>query len=191
MLLYYFTLIDDESDKLLFEEIFNDYQKQMLAIAKGILKNREDAEDAVQNALLNIARHMKSVPKDSVQLLRAYLYTTTRNAAISLLRKKSREVETVPMEALPLASGCDPIDYLVDWDNYDNLLKVISQLPINQREIILLRYVQHMDVKEVAVALNRTPNYVRVQSFRAKVLLLQIYRKEGIDIAGTETVDTI
>ena len=191
MLLFYSALIDDDTDKRLFEDIFINYQKQMFAIAKGILHNREDAEDAVQNALLNIARHMKSIPKGNVQLLRAYLYTTTRNAATSILRKKSREVETVPMEELPLASDCDLIEHLINLDNYDKLLKIISQLPINQREIILMRYVQHMEVKEVATALNRTPNYIRVQTFRAKALLIQICRKEGINIASTDTADTI
>lgn len=183
MIMLYFALIDDESDKLLFEDIFNNYQKQMLVIAKGILHNHEDAEDAVQNALLNIACHMGSVPRDCTQLLRAYVYTTTRNAAISLLRKKSREVETVPMEELHLASDYDPIEHLISRDNYSQLLMIISQLPLIQREIILMRYVQHLEVMEVATALNRTANYIRVQTFRAKALLMHICRKEGIDIA--------
>lgn len=191
MLLIYTALIDDESDKILFEDIFYNHQKQMFVIAKGILHNREDAEDAVQNALLNIARHMDGVPKNNTKLRNAYIYTTARNAALSILRKKSREVETISMEELPLSSGSDPVESILHWDDYETLIKIISQLPLIQREIILMRYVQGKEVKEVAVALNRTPNYIRVQTFRAKGLLLQICRKEGIDIAGTETTDTV
>lgn len=191
MLLIYTALIDDETNKLLFEDIFYNHQKQMFAIAKGILHNREDAEDAVQNALLNIARHIDSIPKNSTKLRDAYIYTTARNAAFSILRKKSREVETVSMEELPLSSGGDPIESILHWDNYEKLLKIISQLPLIQREIILMRYVQGKEVKEVAAALSHTPNYIRVQTFRAKGLLLQICRKEGINIAGTETTDTV
>lgn len=191
MLLIYTALIDDESDKILFEDIFYNHQKQMFAIAKGILHNREDAEDAVQNALLNIVRHMGDVPRNNTKLRDAYVYATARNAALSILRKKSREIETVSMEELPLSSGGDPVESILHWDDYETLLKIISQLPLIQREIILMRYVQGKEVKEVAAALSHTPNYIRVQTFRAKGLLLQICRKEGIDIAGTETTDTV
>lgn len=112
------ALIDDETDKILFEYIFHNHQKQMYEIANGILHNREDAEDAVQNALLNIARHMANIPKGNTKLLHAYVYTTTRNAALLLLRKKSRDVETVPIEDLPLSSDEDPIDNIIHWDDY-------------------------------------------------------------------------
>lgn len=134
---------------------------------------------------------MDRVPKESSQLQRAYIYATARNAALSILRKKSREVETVSMEELPLPSGDDPVESVIHRANYEELLTVISQLPLIQREIILMRYVQGLEVREVATALCRTPNYIRVQTFRAKGLLLQICRKEGINIAGTETTDSI
>lgn len=185
MLLFYTALIENESDKLLFEDIFNNHKKQMLSIAKGILHNHEDAEDAVQDALFNIARHMNSIPKHNDQLLRAYIYSTVRNTALSHLRKKTRQVKTVSMDELPLSAGMDPIECIIHMDDYECLLRIISKLPLIQREIILLRYVQEKDVKEVADILSRTPNYIRVQTFRTKELLKEILQKEGIEVADT------
>ena len=182
MLLLFTSLIDDETDKQRFEDIYYCYHKQMLVIAKGILHNQQDAEDAVQNALLNIARHMDRVPKGNQKILTAYIYTTARNTAISLLRKKSREVETVNMDALPLAVIDDPIERIMQQDDYDILLSVISKLPLAHRELIFLRYVQGKEVKEIAELLHRTPNYIRVQTFRARQQLLELCREVGMEI---------
>ena len=182
MLLFFTSLIDDESDKQRFEDIYYGYHKQMIVIAKGILRNQHDAEDAVQNALLNIARHMERVPKGNQKVLSAYIYTTTRNAAISLLRKKSREVETVNMESIPLPVTDDPVLQIMQQDDYQTLLSVISQLPIDYRELIFLRYVQGKEVKEIAELLHRTPNYIRVQSYRARQKLLELCREAGMEI---------
>ncbi len=180
MLLYYASLIDDESDKLRFEEIYYGYHKRMFVIAKGLLKSKEDAEDAVQIALLNIARHMERVPKGNEKVLSAYIYTTTRNTALSILRKKAREVDTVDMDSLPLSVGNDPLEAMMKQSDYATLLSVITKLPMSHREIIFLRYVQGKDIKEVAELIGRTPNYVRVQVHRAKKQLADLCREVGI-----------
>ena len=48
----YFALIDSEADQLRFSDIYSNYQKQMLLVAKRILHSDEDAEDAVQDTFL-------------------------------------------------------------------------------------------------------------------------------------------
>ena len=53
----YFALIDSEADQLRFSDIYSNYQKQMLLVAKRILHSDEDAEDAVQIAFLGIAQN--------------------------------------------------------------------------------------------------------------------------------------
>ena len=95
---------------------------------------------------------------------------------------KKREVETVNMDALPLAVIDDPIEKIMQQDDYDILLSVISKLPLAHRELIFLRYVQGKEVKEIAELLHRTPNYIRVQSFRARQQLLELCREVGMEI---------
>ena len=168
-----------------FNNIWIPLADRFYRVAYYLLESEEDAEDAVQDALFNIARHMNSIPKHNDQLLRAYIYSTVRNAALSHLRKKTRQVKTVSMDELPLSAGMDPIECIIHMDDYECLLRIISKLPLIQREIILLRYVQEKDVKEVADILSRTPNYIRVQTFRTKELLKEILQKEGIEVADT------
>ena len=56
MLALFLTYLDDENDKRLFEEMFYSYRKQMLSFSISILKNKDDAEDAVHNVFLRIAQ---------------------------------------------------------------------------------------------------------------------------------------
>ena len=180
MLILYTALIDDESDKLRFEEIYYSYHKRMYIVAKKVLGNNEDAEDAVQVSLLNLARHMERVPAGNEQVLNAYIFTTVRNSALSMLRKRSREIDTISMDELPLSIGSDPMEMIMKQNDYDMLLAVISELPLSYREIVFLRYVQGKDVKEVAEIIGRTSNYVRVQTHRAKNQLADLCRKVGM-----------
>lgn len=180
MLILYTALIDDESDKLRFEEIYYRYHKRMYIVAKKILGNNEDAEDAVQVSLLNLARHMDRVPTGNEQVLNAYIFTTVRNAALSMLRKRSREIDTISMDELPISIGGDPLEAMMKQNDYEMLLSVISELPLSYREIIFLRYVQGKDVKEVAEIIGRTSNYVRVQTHRAKKQLADLCREVGM-----------
>ena len=180
MLILYTALIDDESEKLRFEEIYYSYHKRMYVIAKKILGNSEDAEDAVQISLLNLARQMDRVPTENDQVLKAYIFTTVRNAALSMLRKKAREIDTISMDELPLSIGDDPLEMIMKQNDYDMLLAVISELSLSYREIIFLRYVQGKDVKEVAEIIGRTSNYVRVQTHRAKKQLAELCREVGM-----------
>lgn len=123
---------------------------------------------------------MDRVPTENDQVLNAYIFTTVRNAALSMLRKKTREIETISMDELPLSIGDDPLEMIMKQNNYDMLLAVISELPLSYREIIFLRYVQGKDVKEVAEIIGRTSNYVRVQTHRAKKQLAELCREVGM-----------
>ena len=106
MLMLYFALINSEADQLRFSDIYSNYQKQMLLVAKRILHSDEDAEDAVQIAFLGIAQRIKSLPVDD-RRLRAYVLTAAKNAALSLLPQKKRQDNMLDIDELPIASDED------------------------------------------------------------------------------------
>ena len=55
MLTLYLTLLDDEEDKNLFENLYYSYRKQMITVAQSVLQDSSDAEDAVHEVFLRIA----------------------------------------------------------------------------------------------------------------------------------------
>lgn len=104
MLLLYTAMIDEKPDQLRFERIYHSYRKQMMLVADRILHNRDEAEDAVQNALLGIARNIKNVPQDE-RVERAYVLTAAKNAALLLLPKQQQRNAMLDISDLMLSCG--------------------------------------------------------------------------------------
>ena len=90
MLMLYAAVIDDAEDIKKFEKIYYEYREQMFFVANKILRDSYEAEDAVQNALLGIARSIRTLPDDDACLVRAYTLTAAKNAALNMLPEKQR-----------------------------------------------------------------------------------------------------
>ena len=84
MLILYMSFIDDEIHRRLFEEIYMTYRKQMFLVARAVLSNDSDAEDAVHDVFLKIAKsQMQKI--GSIQEaadVRSYLLKATKHQAI-------------------------------------------------------------------------------------------------------------
>ena len=129
MLMMYAAVIDDAEDMLRFERIYYGYRKQMLFVADKVLHNTHEAEDAVQNALLGIARSMKSLPDGDERLVRAYVLTAAKNAALNLLPKKQRRDLELDIDELEFADGDDVFYKVAMSDDRERLMKAIDKLP--------------------------------------------------------------
>ena len=171
MLMLYFALIDSEADQLRFSDIYSNYQKQMLLVAKRILHSDEDAEDAVQIAFLGIAQRIKSLPVDD-RRLRAYV--------LSLLPQKKRQDNMLDIDELPIASDEDLFVKVMQSQDYDTLLRAARMLPAPYREVLLIICVEGQTVAASAAILHRKPGTVRQQLNRGKKLLIDFCRKEGM-----------
>lgn len=93
MLALYMSFIDDESQRRLFEEIYLNYRKQMLLVARSVLGSDTDAEDVVHDVFLKIAKkHMSRISKIKNSIdLRNYLLKATKHTALDHLRKRRHE----------------------------------------------------------------------------------------------------
>ncbi len=156
-----------------FEAIVAAYQKQMYFVALSILHNHHDAEDGVQTALMQISRQLKQLPQNE-QALRAYVLTAAKHAALNLLPKQCRDAD---LDNVVAVSTDDLFESIVASQEYDRLLAAIKSLPPAYRSVLMLRYVQQLDTKEISKLLDRPRGTVQKQIARAKALLVQIYQK--------------
>lgn len=184
MLLLYTAMIDEKPDQLRFERIYYSYRKQMLLTAERVLHNRDEAEDAAQNALLGIARNIKTVPQDE-RVERAYVLTAARNAALQLLPKQQQRDNTLDITDLNVRSKTDMFQQVVNSLDYDLLLRAMRQLDPIYRDVLLLVYVQEQSLDAAADILQRKKETVRKQLQRGKRLLAELCEKEGL-CYGTE-----
>lgn len=186
MFFMYMAMIDDEVDQLRFADIYNGYRKQMLLVAKRVLNNNEDAEDAVQVAFLGIAQRIKFVPSDNPKKLRAYVLTAAKNAALSMLPKKQQRANTADIEEVVIATGKDLFQQVMLSQDYNLLLRAMRQMPLPYREVLFMICVQEQSVKDTAMILCRREGTVRQQLNRGKKHLIELCRKEGMCFAQRE-----
>ena len=145
----------------------------MYFVALHILHNHHDAEDAVQTALLRISRQVDNLPQNE-QALRAYVLTAAKHAALNLLPKQLKDAD---LDKVIAVSTEDLFESIVASQEYDRLLTAIKSLSPTYRSVLMLRYVQQLETKEIAKLLDRPRGTVQKQIARAKALLVQIYQK--------------
>ena len=127
-------------DREAFEMIIRSQSRPLFAIAYGILQNREEAEDAVQDALIKAWKSRWRV-RDPGKFP-AWLGTIARYRAHDLLRKR----RTVPWEdPLTEAPAERSGDMISEIDRQEQLQSAMATLPELHRSAIALRYLENMD----------------------------------------------
>ncbi len=181
MLTLYLAMIDSEQDRLRFEDIYDSYSKQMYHVAKGIVTDTQLAEDAVQDALLRIARNISTINTFHPKVVRAYVLTAAKNAAINILKKQKRETSNViAYEDISCDDNADISKIMETTETMEDVKSVMKRLPLMYREVLMLRYVNGMAYSEIAQLLGRSQSTIRQQIVRAKKKLVALCEKEGI-----------
>ena len=179
VLMLYTAMIDDEADKLRFEDIYYTYRKQMIYVANQVLR---DAEDAVQNALLAIARNIKTVSAGNPKVVKAYVLVAAKNAALNMLPQKQRRDDQVDIDELQLAGEDDLFRRVAASQDYEMLMRAMNKLPELYREVLMLRFVHEQTENQIAQLLGRKRITVHQQITRGKQALTVLCRKEGMDL---------
>lgn len=129
------------------------------------VRDRERARELMQDAFMRTWVYIEG--GNEVENLKAFLYKTARNLAINeAVRSKARSLEELQENA-----GYDPADETEETPESaaeaSILLGHLSSLPEESQELITLRYMNGLPVKEVAEILGITPNAASVRIHRA------------------------
>ncbi len=166
-------------DEAAFELIMRRHNRLLFRTARSILKNDEEAQDALQEAYLRAWRALGGFRADA--RLSTWLARIVINEALGRLRR--REVPVIPLDA---AMACDEPgmqgwlrdeverqpDRLAMRDEIRRLMEArIDRLPEVFRSVFVLRGVEELSVEEVAQALGIPEATVRTRFFRARGLL--------------------
>ena len=71
-MIMYMSLIDNEDDKIKFEDIYNKYKKMMFWIANQILNDERDIEEVVQDSFIKIIRNLDKIEKINSKKIRGF-----------------------------------------------------------------------------------------------------------------------
>lgn len=165
MINLYLSVLETEEDKTQFEELYMKYKKKMYSIAYGILHNVEDSEDAVHQAFLTIADHFDKIKEISCQELPSYIVIIIKRTSINLYNKNKRAAES--LSELDDNSMSVEVDVLANY-NYELLLKTISSLSDNYKEVLYMYYLNGFTTKEISNMLGISVDNVWKRIERAK-----------------------
>ena len=139
-------------DREAFEMIIHTQSRALFAIAYGILQNREEAEDAVQDALVKAWKSRWRV-RDP-EKFPAWLCMIARHRARDVFRKR----RTVPLSEIPETADTETTDTtMLDRQ----LHSALAELPEIHRVAISLRYFEEMDYATIESRLGLTNGSLR------------------------------
>ena len=171
MLTMYLAILGTEEDRERFTLLYEAYEKRLYAVALKVLANPAQAEDAAQQAWLQVLRNWERVKELEWESAGKYLAVAAKNAALDLL-KKERWTASMPEEWNPPA----PED---GESEYRRLVALILSLPEAYRRVLELKYVMEESNQAIARRLGMKESTVSTRVQRGRKLLLEAMEREG------------
>jgi len=162
-----------------FEMLMRRYNARLFRVARSILQDDTQAEDALQDAYLNAYRQIADFRGASQ--VSTWLTRIVINQALMSLRKRKRDRVLVSFEdrRTPDDRETDmadtttesPSEAALRAEARQLLERRIDELPLTFRTVFVMREVQEMTVEETAACLDIPEATVRTRLFRARALL--------------------
>ena len=163
-------------DTRAFELLVERHERKIFSMAQRITRNREDAEDVVQQSFQKAFIHLKKFAGDS--LFSTWLTRIAINEALMLLRRK-RGSREVPIEepsmkaesALPLDfldSAPNPEDSCLDREQKQILSAALNKLSPGIRKAIELRELDELSTGETALVMGLSVAAVKARVFHGR-----------------------
>lgn len=148
-----------ENEKEAYEKLYQKYSSLVYRIACTVLKNKENAEDVMQNVFVKLA----NLPKEKLptKYEASWLYSVTKNEAISYLRKNK---EPLPIEEVSKERKEDELEEFMQRDSYETM---ISYLENKEKQIISLKVEMGLSFKEIASLLNMPMGSVQWKYYKS------------------------
>ncbi len=155
-------------------DLFQSYHAELYAYLCRLLRNRDSAQDLLQDVFVQALRAGSSLRQ--VQNPRAWLYRIATNLAINAIKRQNR-FSWLPWRAAPLASTSfgDPGTQIGTRSAVEQALVA---LPVEYRAVLLLYEKDGFSVAEVAEAVGLSQGAVKMRLCRARELFRQAYGGE-------------
>lgn len=185
MFFIYLTMIDAPKDISKFTEIYIKHRTMMYRIALSVLKNPQDAEDAVQEAFLKLAKNISKIDEVSAKKTEAFLVILVRNTAIDLYRAKHHEQDKVElneendMDIIESTEATDILSGIISVEGYRRLVGLMEKMSDTYKDTLKLRFIFEWTNGEIAELLGISKNAVEFRVSHGRAMLIKKLREEG------------
>ena len=175
-----------DGDTNAFEVLVEDQKKVVFNLALRMLGNEEDAYDISQDAFLKAYTNLSGFRGDCK--FSSWLYKLTTNLCLDFIRKRNRH-KVVPLvyeddngdsEYLEIPDETYSPESLTEQKQLrESVRSGLSQLPAQQREILVLREIGGLRYDEIGRQLDLEEGTVKSRIFRARKKLCEILSRDG------------
>jgi RNA polymerase sigma-70 factor, ECF subfamily len=161
------SLLQKHRHRQAFERLLDLYEVKVFRMALMFLRDRGRAEEVTQDIFLKLWQVLPAY--DGRAAPSTWLYTIARNTCLSALRSEAHR-KTVPIDSItePLAAEATAGSEVL---NRIELERCLDRLPVVQRDVVTLFYLQDKSVGEVARMLDLPEGTVKSHLHRARLTL--------------------
>jgi RNA polymerase sigma-70 factor, ECF subfamily len=180
---YLVNLVLAKEEQAAFEEIFNRHKKSVTIVARRYFREPQKIEEIVQISFTKAYFELKNFRGENEFSLASWLGKIAINTCLDAIKKNKRKPEDLLCEFTETESEII-FARLTSADNAENKLikrdlaeKLLSQLPLADRALLQMLFVEEMSVSEIADLTGKSRANIKVRSFRARAALKKILRK--------------
>ena len=179
----------------IFQQLYEKYHQDVFQFIFYMVKSRETAEDLMQEVYIKVMNNYEKFEGKSSE--RTWLYSIARNTAIDYYRKQKNWKQRLSFN---FEWGRDsikddqplPEEVALLNDDIKSVYKSLEKCTIDQKTVLILRYVQDLSIVETAEILNWTVSKVKTTQHRALKTLKAsyVFEEHGEEGQNDEKINT-
>lgn len=172
-------------DRAAFETLVRGVQRPVYGLCLRLLANESEASEVAQETMLRAWQHLDRY--DASRPFEVWLLAIARNLCLDLLRRRGKlRMHTSDVQELHdvLPSGeASQETRVLEAESRQGLEDALGTLPLTDREVLALYYVQKRTTKEIASVLGVAPGTIMARLFRAREKLRRVLAPATEDVA--------
>lgn len=172
-----------------FDELYQKYHHDVFQFLFYMVKNKEQAEDLVQEVYIRVMKSYDRFEGKSSE--KTWLFSIARNVAIDFFRKqkgwKQRIIEKFDWSTMQVRDEYPiPEEIVVQKDEIVWMYQCMDHCSVDQKAVILMRFIHELSITETAEALGWTESKVKTTQHRA----LKVLKKHMEFLSGKEEMNS-
>jgi len=163
-------ILHDKKENISLAELYERYSPDIFKYSFSILKNNEEAKDAVQEVFVRYAKNESSFKQDCSY--KTWLLIIARNYCFNRIKNKNFRNEEIEDDVFIES-------YSPDYDMQISLKDALMKLPEEYNELIYLKEYEGFSYKEIAEITNLSLENVKIKLFRARQELRKILKGDN------------
>lgn len=172
-----YAIINDAEALRKLEALYKLYKKRMWYVANSVLDDSQEAEDAVHNAFIGIAKNISHIDEVDSNSTLAYVITAAKHSALNIAERQ-HHTNTYNFESFFNVADVKTSHKREQYEEKSIIISVLKELPDTYRDILYLHYFNELSEKEIAELTGKNYATVRKQISRAKKMFAELFEKE-------------